>query len=127
MNIELPQIKHRKSGLVKQGRIYSIIYYVDGKQRKSSSGETALPHAIKARDKLYAELIRDNGATVLGSKISKAVQAAINEPTGMACIYTATTYRVRVNGVHIITTTDKQKAIDARNEYITNNITHQVI
>lgn len=120
MHVELPQIKHPKSGLVKQGAYWSAIYYVDGNQRKQTTGEKFLKYAQRERDRLYAELTEE-GATTLGGKVSPTFQDAIDNPNGMAYIYPQTSYRVKVAGKCLITTTDKQKAIDVRNEYITNN------
>lgn len=117
--IELPQLKHKKSGLRKRGRYYFVLYYVDGKLKTWGTGETNLPRAISQRDWFHKRRL-DEGATYKGGK-SPALSAAKADPNGMDCIYETTTYKVVVEGEHVITTTNKQKAIDSRNDYIKQN------
>ena len=114
--IQVPQIKHDKSGLTKVGEVWKVLYYEDDKLRKVTTGKKSLKRAVKFRDAYYASLI-EAGAAIRGNK-TPAIQDAIDNPSGMACIYTQTSYRVVVGGTHVITTTDQDKAITRRNEHI---------
>lgn len=113
---EIPAIKHSKSGLVKRGRYYAVLYYENGSLKSRSTGTTNLRDARENRDSLYKSLLKQ-GATIKGSK-KPALDEAKADPEGMACIYETTSYKVVVDGVHVVTTTDKTKAIRDRNAYI---------
>jgi|TARA_R110002167_G_scaffold294935_3_gene499536 hypothetical protein len=115
--IQLPQLKHNKSGLVKRGKIWRILYYQDGKLKSTTSNESTLKKAMSSRDLFHTTMIERKGATYKGGT-SDAVNSAIDNPDGDDCIYTQTSYRVMVEGVHITTTTDKSLARQRRNEYL---------
>lgn len=119
-DVEIPAIKHGKSGLIKRGKRYSAIYYENGKTKFHPTGTTNLKDARAARDALYKRLVK-NGARDRGGH-SRAVLEAIDDPSGMACIRMQTIYRVVINGTSITNTTDKDLAIRRRNAYIKNKI-----
>jgi hypothetical protein len=114
--IKLPQIKHRKSGLKKSGKKWVVLYYEDDKLKSWNTHETNLTRAISRRDEFHTHQIK-HGATYMGGTLA-VVEAAKADPEGMAGIYESVTYKVTIGGVNVICTTDKQKAIDSRNEYI---------
>lgn len=115
--IELPQIKHKKSGLRKRGRYYYVLYYVDGKLKAWGTRETRLSSAISERDWFHKRKLKE-GATYKGTGNKVVLQEAIDNPDGDACIYEKTTYVVVVDGTTVVTTTDKDKAKSERNAFI---------
>lgn len=115
--IELPQIKHSKSGLRKRGKTWFALYYEDGKLISRSTGATNLKSARENRDWLHRTLLKQ-GATYKGTGNKPALQEAITNPDGDACIYEKTTYVVIVDGTTVVTTTDKDKAKSERNAFI---------
>lgn len=119
MIIELPKIKHGKSGLVKRGKIWHVIYYEDGKMKTKSTKRETLAYAIPFRAEFHTEMFR-KGARYKGDS-SSVVQDAIDDPDGTACIYSQTTHRVVVGGTTLITTTDLEKAKQVRNQHIKEN------
>lgn len=118
--IKLPKIKHRKSGLRKAGKKWRVLYYEDGKLKTEPTGMTSLTDAIRERDKMHKVWVELHNATYSGG-IKPALQAAIDNPEGMACIYEYTTYQVTVDGVTVTVTADPELARDRRNAYIKDN------
>lgn len=119
--IQLPKITGSKSGMVKKGKFWHLLYYEDGKLRSFSTGNAALRLACIAREVFHKNLIEE-GASYKGDASAKpSVLAAKKNPKGMACIYTQVTYKVVVAGEHVITTSDVERAKAARNNYINLN------
>ena len=120
MNLQIPKIRHRKSGLIKKRKTWFVLYYrANGKLTSKSTKKTTLDEAVKVRDTFYKKLIR--GGAIIKGMLPPSVKAAQEDPEGDACIYEQTSYRVVVAGVSVINTTDKEKAIRRRNEYIREN------
>ena len=123
-NIEIPQLPKPTSGLVRVGQrdLWSIIYYVDGNQRRKATGTPELAVAQRAQRAFYAKL-KEQGASERGpgGRRLEAVADAIKNPNGMACIYTQKVYRVQVGGKTIITTTNLETAKQERNKHIEKN------
>ena len=117
--VELPRIRKLTSGLKSDGGNYSVIYYVNGKFRSLTTGTADEKEAIKKRDRFHKNLQAKHGATYRGG--SRVVLDAVENPKGDAGIYTSIQYRVVIGGHQVIVTTDKDRAIEARNEYIKEN------
>lgn len=117
--IELPIINDRASGFIKSRGKWCMFYYEDGKTKRISTGTADLDTALIFRDNMHLQLVSE-GATYR-TKAKPALQAAINDPKGDACIYTCINYRVIVDGVPVGASTDKDKAIAIRNKYIKDN------
>lgn len=118
--IKLPKIKDHKSGLRMAGKKWRVLYYEDGKLKTAPTGMTNLADATSARDKMHKVWVELHNATYNGG-IKPALQAAIDNPEGMACIYECMTYHVAVDGVNVTTTTNLKLARDRRNAYIKDN------
>lgn len=115
-DIKLPQIKHRKSGLRKQGKRWVALYYEGDKLRTWNTTETSLNRAINQRDWFHKKHL-DAGASYKGG-VKPSLKDAIENPDGNACIYEKTTYVVIVDGTTVITTTNKDKAKSERDAFI---------
>lgn len=116
---EIPALKHPRSGLSKQGCYYMALYYEGGKLKKKSTRSKSLRKAQEFRNHFYQRLL-EQGAVFKGRK-KKVVEQAKQNPDGMSGIYKVVGYRVVVDGVNVINTTSKEKAIEARNKYIEEN------
>ena len=96
-----------------------MFYYEDGKTKRVSTGTDDINTAVIFRDTLHLRLT--NQGAVYKTKSKPALQAAIDDPKGDACIYEVVNYRVIVDGVQVGTSADKEKAKKLRNNYIIDN------
>ena len=100
--IRLPRLPTMRSGLRKRGKIWYAIYYEDGKQKLHRTGKTNLRDASIERNKMHKMWLK-LGATYKGTGNKHALQAAIDNPKGMDCIYETRSFKVIVDGVLVTT------------------------